>query len=1046
MPGNRDRYSCFRPLRAFFGRPIEDDLRSQLGPSSFGTKTKTPVNFYGHDDKGFAPLGVKSLLDSTNMNVRDLWLASLQFFENGVLVPRGTFTPANIQDKINRLERMYPVSFGTKAFGVFVHEGLVMRGLHILGDDECLANFWAGLSDGSIHARGFNSFDKALLWTAMVPNTVFVPYLDFDEKSQNSEDLDRLLTCRVMPAVDLIHGAVCKAAGKTVPWQMFFNKRTLSSGLIKFSFHVHFYEAGVENISVFKLLIANMADLPRKLNWEESDGVWKFSEDSKPIVDTAVYGGRNQLFRGPFCGKTDDTRSVLLPVHVERKGSTCVLVDEEYEGRRPEFILRARIARSRVGLSMCDFGDHVPPHLAPSRSSSGIASAINNTDDNKYLYEFFRPLLISSIIPAWQLFRNRVLTETTMQCGATVPIECPGQSLRIVKNDPHARRVGVRHLVVEGDTFCFMDANHVHTRSRRAIGIVVDLIHCTIQQSCFACGNPSGVYHFLHNNNDIRIEPESRSKFSCLWHFQPESNGSQFFLNYYSDLFRFHRITQMVWVYDEDCRIWKTGQGGNRVAGLLVDRLNRTYNSYINAKKQVTVAGQISAYEEQNARDGRVLSQDQVEVFAMKIYEDARKFVEEHMNILRISATNRGKLLEDLKQYSVRFEINEFNPFSFLLPMKNGQCVNLFTLETEDIRPNHYFTGLLNAELTTEVKDIDHWFWEVSTGCEDKARFLKMIGGYMMTMSVHDRKLYVLKGTGKNGKGLFKQFLVDVMEGPPGSESRWKAVQPAFWRMTVTNAENASPHMYGLLHRSLVYTDDMDRVPIDACHVKRIVAGEPVSCRNLYGSAVQFRTTVKILWTTNFFPDAPGNDAAFWERFVVIPFLTKYTPDEERVDEAKFIFPMNEVNYRNLLEKGDAFFTVCVRALHNFYRSLPCNPETHEPVVLSSFPCPASIETAIREARETQLPLASFIREYTEKTDIGMFWVRIDTLFHNYILFLENINERKLKQETTQSSFIRLLNSALEIGTTPTHVQVKLIKSVVETKTAMPWTSGDAII
>lgn len=1033
--------ACFLPcsLSLHILRPLSSSKKG-ASPSAYGVKTKAPINFHGYEEMGCKPIGWKALLDTTSLNNALHWLKAKEFFQMGILIAPRETSVSTIESRIATLEKFYPVVGGGKALGCAVHEGGVMRGLHVLGDDTDIAHFWALASEAAIAPRHLQTFDlrqRAFLWTAMTPHSVYVPYLDFDEKALSPDHFDRILAERIMPAISLVSSAIRKAASQeNVNWQMFQNTRQLENGLIKFSFHVHFYEIGILNINVFKLMLSTLSELPRKLNWMFKNGQWFFEEDLKPIVDTGVYSGRKQLFRGPYCGKTGDVEAILKPVTVvptEQNGYFIKEQDSKTTAEKEMFILRARIARNPVGLRMIDFVDAVPPHLAPLRSSTVYSEPLTRgRNENRILYDFFQPLMTSCILPAWQEFRYRDLVSQQAGGGATVP----QGSLRIIKDEPHATKVGVRHLIIQGDTYCMIDPNHFHSQNPRTIGIIIDFVHCHIQQSCFACGRPSVKYCFLHLNNEIRIEEEKLSRFSCLNHFEHFRDPHQFLLDYYIDLFRYHKITEQVWVYDEEQRTWKTGAKGTRVVGVLIDRINTRYNAYINQKKHITVKAQLDAFSRANP----TATQDEAEKFTLKTYEEARKFIEEHTNIIRLNAQQRGKVLDELKQYRVRQEVSVFNPQEFLLPMKNGNCLNVFNMETEEIRPNHYFTGLLNAEITEcllDIQDVEEWFLEIASGDQEKADYLKTIAGYCMTMSVHDRKMYVLKGTGKNGKGIFKQFLLIILDGPEGSESRWLSLKPQYWAQKGTsneNAEGASPSARKMLHKSVYYTDDMDRSLIDSCRCKRVVAGEPQDCRTLYGEPIQFRPQGKIIWTSNFVPDGPGNDSAWWERFVMIPMLAKYTPDKDKVNPRNFVILMNDVKVKNLLEKRDAFFTVCVRQLNKYYRSLPCDPQTNEPLELSSFPLPPSVQAANREARETQLPLASFIREYTVPCMEPLMQVTLPVLFHNYMIFLDNINERRMRQETTQTSFIRLLNTGLEINVHSDRVELRMKKPVVSLK------------
>ena len=163
----------------------------------------------------------------------------------------------------------------------------------------------------------------------------------------------------------------------------------------------------MENISHFKSLISNMTELPRKLVWKNNGG-WSCAEAPGPLVDTAVYGGRKQLFRGPYCGKTGAPDAVLLPVipsciervwRLEPGGNL-----EKYQ-----YILRARIARSPVGLGMVDLNETKLPPSLPS-----IVKPLSDNQDSRAIHVFFHPFLVHYVLPAWQRYRFQDLVNQSV--------------------------------------------------------------------------------------------------------------------------------------------------------------------------------------------------------------------------------------------------------------------------------------------------------------------------------------------------------------------------------------------------------------------------------------------------------------------------------------------------------------------------------------------------------------------------------------------------------------------------------------------------------
>lgn len=391
-------------------------------------------------------------------------------------------------------------------------------------------------------------------------------------------------------------------------------------------------------------------------------------------------------------------------------------------------------------------------------------------------------------------------------------------------------------------------------------------------------------------------------------------------------------------------------------------------------------------------------------------------------------ASTRGKLVDELRNFAVRDSVEMMNPFSHLIPMKNGMIYDVFTGDTCEIQPSHYVTSILNAELTDDEADvalISDWFVETSTGNVQKASFLKLISGYMFTFLVHDRRFYVFKGSGKNGKGIHKQFLVNILSGAFNTAIRWKALNQGFWEKKAnanTGAEAASPEAFGMANCSMLYTDDIEKIQVDAGKLKRTVAGEPMSGRPLYGKPVVISPRGKVCWTTNHEVLLPGDDNAVWERYCLISYNTKYVDRQELVCPAEFRFQQNNVRVSHLLSKLDAFFTVAVRALTSYYRSLEYDANTGVPSLLSSFPVPVEMMHAKADARAEQLPLANFVKNHTTASDQPLSWPLITELFEMYLHFLDDSNERRVRAETTQMSFVRQLLTSLEIKCTAMHV------------------------
>lgn len=990
---------------------------------------------------GAAPVGIEHILNACNLNNSSHWLASKVLLRYGILSPKVKLKMDLVEHRIGMISHLYPINDQTRALGVAVHENKNLRGFHLLGDDNDVASLWTDLYTYEVAVRGWDINAKAMCWTAMAPGTVYIPYLDIDEKGMK-DDFDRVWRQRVSPALQCVNKALATEHGGDYHPLIFFNTREVGD-LWKFSFHVHWPTVGVHDINRWKQFLQSLPDMPRKLIWTKEGDVWNVKEDARTaIFDPAVYSGRRQLFRGPFCGKEGNLAAVMLPcTMIENDKGKYEFVPKKYDAAAiKKYVLLSRIARWPTGLIMLTFsaGCIAAPSRVPISDLEEIPvlpeviSGFQGPDAR--LVDFVMPFFMTSILPLWQAHRCRDAARMRGR-GATVPIK----NLLISKNVPAANRPGVRFMAVEGDTFCYMDDDHVHSHSPHAIGIVVDFANSTIKQSCFACGRekPAEKYAFLHANNRIEIATEKESMFTATSFFGPTTNACQLILDYYRDLFVFQRATRTLWVYDQENCIWRTDLGGNMIVGQLLDALNEKHLKYLQCYKEIVVKRQIYAYTRANVDE----APEVVEAAIAKIYTEARKFMSDNTPMLKLGAAARGKIIEDLKSYTIHNEVKDMNIFPNLIPMKNKKCIDVYTGEINDMEAKHFFTSCVNAEIIPDCDDIDtinKWYLEISTGDKAKCEYLQRFSAYCFTFLVHDRKFVVPRGNGKNAKGAWKEFVMKISQGKEGMDSRAKNLLQNYWDKrgnANTSPENATPESYELMNKTFLYTDDIMPIPLDVNKLKRVVGAEKASGRGLYGKPVDINVRGKVVWTSNYDPDGPGEDIAYWERCVIVPFLTKYVPEGKPVDAKAYIFRQNYVAMMELLELLDAFFTVSVRALVSYYRSLPWNDAKKAPACLGPFPLPPSVIKYNAEARERALPLAGFIAQYVKAAIFGGQWVKVDELFENYIIFLENLNEMKMRKETTQTSFTKLLAIAMGINVVNGFVEGwSLVRKVTSTK------------
>ena len=152
--------------------------------------------------------------------------------------------------------------------------------------------------------------------------------------------------------------------------------------------------------------------------------------------------------------------------------------------------------------------------------------------------------------------------------------------------------------------------------------------------------------------------------------------------------------------------------------------------------------------------------------------------------------------------------------------------------------------------------------------------YLQRAVGYALTGSTREQCLFILYGTGANGKSVFLETISALMND--------------YARRTPTStllAKRAGgiPNDVARLKGARLVT----AVEADAGHrmaeslVKQITGGEKVMARFLHREWFEFRPEFKIFLATNHKPVIAGTDHAIWRRIQLIPF-TVTIPDEEQ--------------------------------------------------------------------------------------------------------------------------------------------------------------------
>ncbi|MDQ6794342.1 MAG: phage/plasmid primase, P4 family [Chloroflexota bacterium] len=216
----------------------------------------------------------------------------------------------------------------------------------------------------------------------------------------------------------------------------------------------------------------------------------------------------------------------------------------------------------------------------------------------------------------------------------------------------------------------------------------------------------------------------------------------------------------------------------------------------------------------------------------------------------------------------------ELDADPWLLNCRNGTL----DLRTGALRPH------ARADLISRLVDIDFdpeatcptWEYVLDRilPSERLRCFLQRAVGYSLSGDTREQVLFLLHGTGANGKTVTLETTQRVV-GDYGRRAQFEA----FLMSDHDRVRNDLAALVGARFVSAVEVDAGRR--LSEVVVKELTGGDTVSCRFLYGEFFDYTPQYKVWLAANHKPTIRGSDHAIWRRIRLIPF-TVTIPDAEQ--------------------------------------------------------------------------------------------------------------------------------------------------------------------
>jgi P4 family phage/plasmid primase-like protien len=294
------------------------------------------------------------------------------------------------------------------------------------------------------------------------------------------------------------------------------------------------------------------------------------------------------------------------------------------------------------------------------------------------------------------------------------------------------------------------------------------------------------------------------------------------------------------------------------------------------------------------------------------------------------------KLIE--KNITTIVEKIDFDKPSEFLPLKNGKVINLKTLEDRDRQLDDYFTYELdwNYKKHEDYTLANKYFLSLANENEELSLYLKRLCGYAITDQIKDRSLYILYGTGMNGKSaLLENIIVPML-----SEKQVECIGDSVFSSYV-NKSSANPELVRVKNKRVLYHSEL----ASGCHlnekvIKQITGGDSITCRNLYTEPITFTSTGKMFLLTNEKPSFNGSQKAMVDRIKLIPFDGCF----DKKEDTEF--------FNEILENKEQIYSYICTYAHEYYNSGKNNLEV-----------PEIVNMYIDEYVKENSPVESYINE-----------------------------------------------------------------------------------
>lgn len=220
-------------------------------------------------------------------------------------------------------------------------------------------------------------------------------------------------------------------------------------------------------------------------------------------------------------------------------------------------------------------------------------------------------------------------------------------------------------------------------------------------------------------------------------------------------------------------------------------------------------------------------------------------------------------------------EPEDLDSDGWLLNCQNG-TLNLKNGAFLPANPDHKITKIVNSTCSSDAACPTwlNFLEKIMDGNQELIEYLRRAIGYSLTGDDSEQCMFLLYGTGSNGKSTF----LDTIKYLLGDYARQAEFSTFLMRKNDT-VRNDIADLRGSRFVVAIETENGQRLAESI--VKQMTGGDTLKARFLFKEYFEFQPTFKIWLAANHKPVIRGTDNAIWRRIRLVPFAVTIADEEK---------------------------------------------------------------------------------------------------------------------------------------------------------------------